>query len=167
MVEESTLISWHLAVQSQAYHGLAHPRGPDELLRLHTVCSLPLSYTAALSDSALSLSDGNYPPVRIAAFDALLLLNPLNDEWPLVKYLFSVLREDSSLLVQRRLAEAILQSLPVLAAIHDLAAPEMVFEEEGVTRKGGNDPLFNTLKWLRKNPGRSLNFRQCMLQTMM
>lgn len=110
--------------------------------------------------------DGNYPPVRVAAFDALLLLNPLQEHLALARYFFSVLRDDSSRLVQRRLAQGVLESLPVLAAVQDLAAPELVFEEDGATKKE-KDPLAAQLKALRKKPGRSLNFRQCLLQTLM
>lgn len=122
-----------------------------------------------LADPPRPRSDGNYPPVRIAAFDALLLLNPLHDVLPLVRYFFGVLRNDSSLLVQRRLAQSLLQSLPVLAAVHDLAAPEMLFEEGGGTKKSRNDPdpLDPVMRSLRKRPGRSNNFRQALLQTLM
>lgn len=116
-------------------------------------------------------SDGNYPPVRVAAFDALLLLNPLQEAWALVRYFFSVMREDSSRLVQRRLAQGLLESLPVLSAIHDLAAPDLVFEEEGVKKEKDKDKdkdvLGNVLKSLRKKPGRSVNYRQHLLQTLM
>lgn len=110
-------------------------------------------------------SDGNYPPVRIAAFDALLLFNPLQDDFALVRYFFAVMCTDSSRLVQRRLAESLLLSLPVLAAVQDLAAPEMVFEEEGSSKKE-KDPLTMVLKALRKRTGRSNNFRQAMLDTL-
>lgn len=75
------------------------------------------------------------------------------------------MRDDSSKLVQRRLAESLLLSLPVLAAVHDLAAPEMTFEEDGKKEKE-KDALNNTLKALRKKPGRSMNYRQCLLQTL-
>lgn len=103
--------------------------------------------------------------MRIAAFEALLLLNPLQEAWALVRYFFAVMREDSSRLVQRRLAQGLLDSLAVLSAIHDLAAPEMVFEEDGFNRKE-KDALGNVMKALRKKPGRSVNYRQCLLQTL-
>ncbi|GAA5969785.1 hypothetical protein JCM11641_008040 [Rhodosporidiobolus odoratus] len=103
--------------------------------------------------------DGNYPMVRIAAFDALLLLNPLQDVMPLVRYLFAVMREDSSRLVRRRLAESVLESLPVLAAIQDLAPPDPAADEK-------RDELANVLKSLRKKPGRSMNYRTALLQTL-
>ncbi|GAA6019407.1 hypothetical protein JCM11491_004818 [Sporobolomyces phaffii] len=111
--------------------------------------------------------DGNYPPVRVAAFDALMLLNPLQDVMPLVRYLFSVMREDSSRLVQRRLAETVLESLPVLAAVQDLAPPDPEVDEHGnPTNKKERDVLTNVLKALRKKPGRSLNYRQSLLATL-
>ena len=76
------------------------------------------------------------------------------------------MRCDSSLLVQRRLAQSMLQSIPVLSAMHDLAAPEMIFEEDGANNEK-NDALTNVLKSLRKRPGRSVNFRQSLLKTLM
>lgn len=111
--------------------------------------------------------DGNYPPVRCAAFDALLLLNPLQDVMPLVRYLFSVMREDSSRLVQRRLAETVLESLPILAAVQDLAPPDPDVDENGnpINKKERDVPT-NVLKALRKKPGRSLNYRQSLLATL-
>ncbi|BGP23606.1 transcription initiation factor TFIID subunit 2 [Rhodotorula toruloides] len=109
--------------------------------------------------------DGNYPPLRIAAFDALLLLNPLQDVMALVRYLFAVMRDDSSRLVQRRLAESVLESLPVLVAIHDLAAPDPNADLAGDAKKE-RDELANVLKMLRKKPGRSMNYRTSLLQTL-
>ncbi|KAK4696234.1 transcription initiation factor TFIID subunit 2, partial [Phenoliferia sp. Uapishka_3] len=144
-----------------SYHNAITIAGIEFKVKLTMACLMPEDRTKFF----VYTRDGNYPPVRIAAFDALLLLNPLQDVLPLVRYFFGVLRNDSSLLVQRRLAQSLLQSLPVLAAIHDLAAPEMVFEEEGAAKKE-KDPLSNVLKALRKKPGRSVNYRQQLLQTL-
>jgi len=87
---------------------------------------------------------------------------------PLVRYLFSVMREDSSRLVQRRLAETVLESLPVLAAVQDLAPPDPDVDEHGnpINNKKERDVLTNVLKALRKKPGRSLNYRQSLLATL-
>lgn len=145
-----------------SYHNAVTVAGIEWKLKLTLACLMPEDRMSFF----VYTRDGNYPAVRIAAFDALLLLNPLQDNLPLVRYLFSVLREDSSRLVQRRLAEGILDSLPILAAIQDLAAPENILEEEGVAKKE-KDPLGQQLKALRKKPGRSLNFRQSLLQTLM
>lgn len=112
--------------------------------------------------------DGNYPPVRIAAFDALLLLNPLQDVMPLVRYLFAVMRDDSSRLVQRRLAQSVLESLPILVAMQDLAPPDPNAGDgaAGGDAKKERDELANVLKSLRKKPGRSMNYRTSLLQTL-
>jgi transcription initiation factor TFIID subunit 2 len=154
-------------VESENDDGMSHSRGPDVVIRLHSVCHCYLDCKQSMNLNRFDGQnrDGNYPAVRIAAFDGLLLLNPLADVMPLVRYFFAVMREDSSRLVQRRLAQGLLESLPILAAIHDLAAPEIVFEEDGAQRKD-KDSLSNTLKALRKKPGRSLNYRQCLLQTL-
>ncbi|KAM0788313.1 hypothetical protein ACM66B_001456 [Microbotryomycetes sp. NB124-2] len=144
-----------------SYHNAISVAGIEWKLKLTLACLIPEDRMSFF----VYTRDGNYPPVRIAAFDALLLLNPLQDHFPLVRYFFSVLREDSSRLVQRRLGEAILDSLPVLASMHDLAAPEVVFDEDEGKKKD-KDPIEKTLKALRKKPGRSLNFRQCLLQTL-
>lgn len=130
---------------------------------------LKLTLASLIPEDRMSLfnytRDGNYPPVRLAAFDALLLLNPLQDVMPLVRYLFAVMREDSSRLVQRRLAESILESLPVLAAMHDLAAPDPNADQAGDAKKE-RDELANVLKSLRKKPGRSMNYRTALLATL-
>ncbi|POY76846.1 hypothetical protein BMF94_0098 [Rhodotorula taiwanensis] len=130
---------------------------------------LKLTLASLIPEDRMSLfnytRDGNYPPVRLAAFDALLLLNPLQDVMPLVRYLFAVMRQDSSRLVQRRLAESILESLPVLAAVHDLAAPDPNADQAGDAKKE-RDELANVLKSLRKKPGRSMNYRTALLATL-
>ncbi|GAA5972288.1 hypothetical protein JCM8115_005958 [Rhodotorula mucilaginosa] len=129
---------------------------------------LKLTLASLIPEDRLSLfnytRDGNYPPVRLAAFDALLLLNPLQDVMPLVRYLFAVMREDSSRLVQRRLAESVLESLPILAAVHDLAPPDP--NDSAGDAKKERDELANVLKSLRKKPGRSMNYRTALLATL-
>jgi hypothetical protein len=83
---------------------------------------------------------------------------------PLVRYLFSVMRDDSSRLVQRRLAGSVLESLPILAAVQDLAPPDPGAEDSKDEKK--RDELANVLKALRKKPGRSMNYRTSLLTTL-
>ncbi|GAA5961060.1 hypothetical protein JCM3765_006519 [Sporobolomyces pararoseus] len=145
------------------YHNVVTIAGIEFKLKLTLASLIPEDRMLFFSYSR----DGNYPPVRCAAFDALLLLNPLQDVMPLVRYLFSVMREDSSRLVQRRLAETVLESLPVLAAVQDLAPPDPDVDENGnPINKKERDVLTNVLKALRKKPGRSLNYRQSLLATL-
>lgn len=157
-----TLMSLGRAVEVEAHDGEPDPSGPHGILLLHSVRSpRPRS---SLSDSNALRSDGNYPAVRIAAFDALLLFNPLHEVLPIIQYFFAVMTNDSSRLIRRRLAESFLLSLPVLVAVHDLAAPEMVFEEEEPTKKE-TDPLVLVIKALRKKT-RSKALREALVNTL-
>lgn len=109
--------------------------------------------------------EGNYPAVRIAAFDALLLLNTL-DLIPFIRYYFSVIRNDSSLLVRRRLAQSILESLPILISMGDLAVPVkkgLAFEEEGAEKMAELSNMDQTLRQLRNTVGKSIAYRTCIL----
>ncbi|GAA5913888.1 hypothetical protein JCM5296_004171 [Sporobolomyces johnsonii] len=144
-----------------SYHNMITVAGIEFKLKLTLASLIPEDRMSFFAYTR----DGNYPPVRIAAFDALLLLNPLQDVMPLVRYLFAVMREDSSRLVQRRLAETVLESLPILAAVQDLAPPDPEVDAHGNVKKE-RDALANVLKALRKKPGRSLNYRQSLLQTL-
>ncbi|KAI9604502.1 hypothetical protein KEM48_000737 [Puccinia striiformis f. sp. tritici PST-130] len=62
---------------------------------------------------------GNYLPLRILAFDCLLLLRGFQDK-AIIRYMFIVLRDDPSLLVRRRLAMGLVQCLPILVLIEEL-----------------------------------------------
>ncbi|GAA5878689.1 hypothetical protein JCM8547_002132 [Rhodosporidiobolus lusitaniae] len=141
-----------------SYHNVVTVAGIEFMLKLTLASLIPEDRMRFF----VYTRDGNYPPVRIAAFDALLLLNPLQDVLPLVRYLFAVMRDDSSRLVQRRLAESVLESLPILAAVQDLATPD----EGKAGKDGGRDELANVLKALRKKPGRSMNYRTSLLSTL-
>ncbi|GAA5828317.1 hypothetical protein JCM11251_006194 [Rhodosporidiobolus azoricus] len=142
-----------------SYHNVVTVAGIEFMLKLTLASLIPEDRMRFFAYTR----DGNYPPVRIAAFDALLLLNPLQDVMPLVRYFFAVMRDDSSRLVQRHVAEAVLESLPVLVAMQDLAPPDPSAEEKEDKKK---DELANVLKSLRKKPGRSMNYRTSLLQTL-
>ncbi|BGP14759.1 hypothetical protein JCM10213_004302 [Rhodosporidiobolus nylandii] len=142
-----------------SYHNVVTVAGIEFMLKLTMASLIPEDRMRFF----VYTRDGNYPPVRIAAFDALLLLNPLQDVHALTRYLFAVMRDDSSRLVQRQLAQSVLESLPILAALHDLAAPDPAAEEG---KEAKRDELSNVLKSLRKKPGRSMNYRTALLQTL-
>ncbi|GAA5825196.1 hypothetical protein JCM3770_002346, partial [Rhodotorula araucariae] len=145
-----------------SYHNIVTVAGIEFKLKLTLASLIPEDRMSLFNYTR----DGNYPPVRIAAFDALLLLNPLQDVMPLVRYLFAVMRDDSSRLVQRRLAESVLESLPVLVAMQDLAPPDPHADTAAGDAKKERDELANVLKALRKKPGRSMNYRTSLLQTL-
>ncbi|GAA5910197.1 hypothetical protein JCM8208_006756 [Rhodotorula glutinis] len=147
-----------------SYHNIVTVAGIEFKLKLTLASLIPEDRMSLFNYTR----DGNYPPVRMAAFDALLLLNPLQDVMPLVRYLFAVMRDDSSRLVQRRLAQSVLESLPILVAVQDLAPPDPSASDGagGGDAKKERDELANVLKSLRKKPGRSMNYRTSLLQTL-
>lgn len=124
---------------------------------------------------AFEYREGNLPAVRIAAFDGILLLKGIQDKL-IVRYLFAVLCEDACLVVRRRLAEALVECLPVLVAMDDVAAIQadepMLIEEHGRSRDAGKektDPfdMDAVMKSLRKEVGRLVMLRDCLLSALM
>lgn len=73
--------------------------------------------------------EGNYEPLRIAAFDCLLLCKPPGRSMALAQYLFDVIRYDYSLTVRRHVARALSESiLMTLAAgeVYMSSAPGII-----------------------------------------
>lgn len=125
--------------------------------------------TPSFSDFFSYTRDGNYPSVRIAAFEAILLLK-IFDVLPLLSYVFSVLRSDSSMLVRRRLAQALVTHLPILVAVRDIAAPakETLVLEDGTEKKKDDlDVDKNVIKALRREVGRSKTLRDGLLNVLL
>ncbi|KAH9824294.1 hypothetical protein DFH28DRAFT_1103158 [Melampsora americana] len=116
---------------------------------------------------------GNYPPIRILAFDCLLLLRAFQEK-AIVRYMFLVMRDDECLLVKRRLAMGLVQCLPILVLMEELAVEP---------KKGGysiiDDPTEvaaktkakfdhkNVTKLLRAEVGRALILRDCIVSVML
>lgn len=73
--------------------------------------------------------EGNYEPLRLAAFDCLLLCKPPGRSMALAQYLFDVIRYDYSLTVRRHVARALSESiLMTLAAgeVYMSSAPGII-----------------------------------------
>lgn len=130
--------------------------------------------TNASTDRASLYREGNYAPVRMTAFDGIVLLKGLKDP-SLANYLFTVLRDDKSPAVQARLSETLIASLPVLAALDQLGvtgagANEALFIEEENAPKPVIESEFNTemaVLALRKEYGKGESMRQCLLSTLL
>ncbi|KAA1114250.1 hypothetical protein PGT21_001821 [Puccinia graminis f. sp. tritici] len=113
---------------------------------------------------------GNYLPLRILAFDCLLLLRGFQEK-AIIRYMFMVLRDDSSLLVRRRLAMGLVQCLPILVLIEELG---MEPSDQNFSVIDESHPL-NTQKFdhktvtkhLRAEVGRALILRECILSVML
>lgn len=138
---------------------------------LHTVCFTSKRVVGVTSHHVCG-SEGNHSAVRIAAFDALLLLKGFQEK-AVVRYLFIVLRDDVCLLVRRRLAEGILQSLPILVATEDLGRDEdenRGFEEDlAEEAKKGKAAIDhrNVFRSLRHEVGRAVILRECISAVML
>ncbi|MBW0488935.1 hypothetical protein O181_028650 [Austropuccinia psidii MF-1] len=115
---------------------------------------------------------GNYPPLRILAFDCLLLLRGFQEK-AIVRYMFLVMRDDQSLLVRRRLAMALVQCLPILVFAEELGGEPT---KQGFSVLDKPDDHANTkskldqkaiTKHLRVEVGRALILRECIMSVML
>ena len=110
---------------------------------------------------------GNYAPLRIAAFNGLVLMRGLQHKI-IARYLFAVLRSDESSVVKRALARAILESLAVAIACNEFGElkprsslylegdPAAAYQAETTRERD----LENVLRSLRKEVGRSAAIRE-------
>ncbi|CAH7673331.1 expressed protein [Phakopsora pachyrhizi] len=116
--------------------------------------------------------EGNYPPIRILGFDCLLLLRAFQEK-AIIRYMFLVMREDRSLLVKRRLAQGLVQCLPILVFMEELSiesANHGLSVIEGITVHSKNKNKFDhksVTKQLRVEVGRALILRECIMSVML
>ena len=109
--------------------------------------------------SVIACREGNYAPVRLVSFDSLLLLKGLK-ETSILTYLFAVIENDQSPIVRRHVAQSLIYSMPLLAAIDDLgiaAASDALIEIEEIEDLAQEAPKFNSefaLEALRKEYGK-------------
>jgi transcription initiation factor TFIID subunit 2 len=64
--------------------------------------------------------EGNYEPLRLLAFDALLLCKPPGRSLSLAQYLFDVIKNDYSLTVRRHVSRAISESILMTLAVGEV-----------------------------------------------
>lgn len=112
-------------------------------------------------------SEGNYVPVRLAAFDCLLLSYSPTGKAELANYYFTVAARDSSRLVRRHVARGLCEALVFLISTgairipHDKAIQQLV---EGSSAdqvaNAQNEELEAQLKALKKEIGRSAVMRE-------
>ncbi|EJU02667.1 hypothetical protein DACRYDRAFT_21692 [Dacryopinax primogenitus] len=112
----------------------------------------------------------NFVPVRLAAFDALLVM-----KWymrpALIRYFFSVVINDPSRVIRRHLAHAMVESLGVLYQIGELGSGHkkepILIEEDGTQKKKPKSSEAAVMaRALRKELQKSATFRECILPTM-
>ncbi|KAG9008792.1 hypothetical protein FRB90_008736 [Tulasnella sp. 427] len=116
--------------------------------------------------------EGNYPGVRMAAFDGLLLMKWYSSK-TLIRYIMAVIATDSSRIIRRHVSRGVCESFAVLFAIGDIPwvgskAQDVLIEEDGSTpvvekknpKKKDVDVM---LKSLQKNAGKALSLRECIM----
>lgn len=83
----------------------------------------------------------------------------------IARYIFAVLRFDSCRLVQRRLAQSLVENLPILAAMDDLVGQDAGYieEESKSLQKSSSQSVESMLKALRNSVGRSIMLRDSMM----
>lgn len=118
--------------------------------------------------------EGNYGPVRIAAFEALLL-NKWFPRKSLARYLFAVIGSDSSRTVRRFVARAAITSLGILEAIGDIrnsakdSEKAVLIEEDGSfmssAKQARRGEAEQALKAIRKDAGKQKGVREIFIPT--
>lgn len=121
--------------------------------------------------------EGSFTPLRLAAFNYLQLLSGLKHRI-IVRYLFSVLRDDESRVLKRALSKSICEGLAVAIATGDSAgAPGSRPGDSLVEETSGGDlaaadmardkEMENTLRSLRREVGRSAAVREGFLSSLL
>ncbi|TIB11129.1 hypothetical protein E3P92_02992 [Wallemia ichthyophaga] len=180
-----------------------HPFGPlirraavEEVERYRTMDRLVPSYQNVISVATLEFNvklmiagilpynaplfipytrEGNYPPLRIVAFDCLMLLGSLRHR-PIIQYFSTILGYDESRVVRRSLAQSMIESLIVLMATGELAAiqkkePQFIEEDaklsEAKEKDSSKSELDRQLKGLRKDVGKIASLRMGIMAVLL
>ena len=119
-------------------------------------------------------SEGNYTPVRIAAFEALLLNKWFSRKF-LARYIFAVIASDSSRIVRRFVARATITSLGILEAVGDIrynakdGEKPVLIEEDGAfpanAKQARRGDAEQALKAIRKDAGKQKGIRDIFIPT--
>ena len=116
--------------------------------------------------------EGNYPPVRLAGFEALFLTKWFTRK-SLARYIFAVISHDPSRIVRRFVAQAAIASLGILEAVGDIKPAtkdtdkSVLIEEDGSTpqasAKGRRNEVDLALKAIRKEAGKQKGIRDAFI----
>jgi transcription initiation factor TFIID subunit 2 len=111
-------------------------------------------------------SDGNFNPVRIIAFDCLLLCRPPGRSLAIARYLLDVVRTDSSLGVRRHVAKALSEAILMSLAIGEVfTQPPGVVEGDEAELAERQNLLI--VKALRKEFAPRADFKQSLQTSLM
>lgn len=123
--------------------------------------------------NAIYCREGNYTSVRLAAFDGLLLMKWYSSK-TIIRYIFSVITNDSSRAVRRYVAKGVSESISLLVAIGEIKSStketDILIEEDGTSpekRKAKKSDADMMIKTLRTAVGRSVSLRECIMPIML
>jgi transcription initiation factor TFIID subunit 2 len=111
--------------------------------------------------------EGNYVPLRLVAFDCVMLCKPPGRSQPLTRYIFDVIQHDHSLVVRRHVARAVSESFLVTLALGDipglLPPPAIVDDRVDLEKKQEQDGQA-LVKGMRKDASKRTDLKE-MLQS--
>jgi len=114
-----------------------------------------------LTSKSSSFREGNYVPVRLAAFDCLLISSAPGSKAEVANYLFTVAAHDSSRVVRRHVARGICEALVYALSVGGIRLPaQKLIEGEG---RAPVDEVEVGLKALKKEVGRSAVMRDGLM----
>nr|XP_019043571.1 transcription initiation factor TFIID subunit 2 [Kwoniella bestiolae CBS 10118]OCF22501.1 transcription initiation factor TFIID subunit 2 [Kwoniella bestiolae CBS 10118] len=111
----------------------------------------------ATNDARLLLSytrEGNFEPIRMVAFDGLLLCKPPGRSLALDQYLDEVIRSDHSLTIRRHVARGLSESILMTLALGEIQVPQpgVLDDESEEAREKRNEAQSNAIvKAVRKD----------------
>lgn len=160
---------YHDATWRHASHGSHHSNC------IQSVCERLIDLFVIPSNLSLH-SEGNYTPVRTAAFESLLL-NPWFQKKALSRYLFAVVAHDPSRTVRRFVARALIDSLGILYTVGDVVyAPKdgeksVLIEDDGSNSQKSKQlkktQVELALKAIRKSAGKFGTVREVLMPTLL
>ncbi|WWC92779.1 uncharacterized protein L201_007738 [Kwoniella dendrophila CBS 6074] len=102
------------------------------------------------NDARLLLSytrEGNFEPIRIVAFDGLMLCKPPGRSVALDRYLNDVIRNDNSLTVRRHVARGLSESILMTLALGEITVPQpgLIEDESEEAKEKRNEAQNNAI----------------------
>ncbi|WRT69673.1 uncharacterized protein IL334_006663 [Kwoniella shivajii] len=125
------------------------------------------------NDARLLLSytrEGNFEPIRMVAFDGLLLCKPPGRSVALDKYLMEVVRSDHSLTIRRHVARGLSESILMTLALGEITVPQPgVVEDENNEAREKRYEAQNTaiVRAIRKDFNKKMDVKQFIQDSLM
>ena len=124
--------------------------------------------------ATLTSSDGNFEPLRLVAFDCLLICKPPGRSMPLAAFLVDAIRNDTSLVVRRHIARGLSEAILFSLAMGDISTGTSVPGIVEVTQETAQSQDQKSeaqsaaiVKSLRREFSKRLDLRQALQDALM